>query len=177
MYMFPTRPKWIAGLSGSVSGRISAKKRQEGLIESLDSKPQVLVEEKCTWEKRAELHDYFSYLGLDIITRRYMELETVVPPEEGRAKEKAGMGKYPNILNFIANGKMIFPHLRKPNRRPQYQTAGFRAADSLLGYLLGKIFDCPINAVFGILYMKWLKRLTVIVGTFTAIGWQVCALR
>ncbi|WP_371441791.1 hypothetical protein [Neisseria sp. HMSC070F02] len=50
------------------------EEKAEGLIESLDSKPQVLVEEKCTWAKREELHDYFSYLGLDIITRRYSGL-------------------------------------------------------------------------------------------------------
>lgn len=101
------------------------EEKAEGLIESLDSKPQVLVEEKCTWAKREELHDYFSYLGLDIITRRYMELETVVPPEEGEAKEKARMGKCPNILNFTAGGKMIFPHLRNPNRRPAISNCWF----------------------------------------------------
>ncbi|HFC6994270.1 TPA: peptidase, partial [Neisseria meningitidis] len=74
-------PKVDCGLIRECLRENLGEEKAEGLIESLDSKPQVLVEEKCTWEKRAELHDYFSYLGLDIITRRYMELETVVPPE------------------------------------------------------------------------------------------------
>ncbi|ANJ52713.1 hypothetical protein BB032_03440 [Neisseria gonorrhoeae] len=100
------------------------EEKAEGLIESLDSKPQVLVEEKCTWAKREELHDYFSYLGLDIITRIW-SWKRSCRRRRGRAKEEARMGKCPNILNFTAGGKMIFPHLRNPSRRPAISNRWF----------------------------------------------------
>ncbi|ENW3959056.1 hypothetical protein JM420_001251 [Neisseria gonorrhoeae] len=67
------------------------EEKAEGLIESLDSKPQVLVEEKCTWAKREELHDYFSYLGLDIITRIW-SWKRSCRRRRGRAKEGRGWG-------------------------------------------------------------------------------------
>lgn len=117
------------------------EEKAEGLIESLDSKPQVLVEEKCTWAKREELHDYFSYLGLDIITRRYMELETVVPPEEGEGEGEGADGEMPEYLELHGGleDDISAPSQPEPPTR-NIKPLLFGLLIAFLGYLLGKIF-------------------------------------
>lgn len=114
------------------------EEKAEGLIESLDSKPQVLVEEKCTWAKREELHDYFSYLGLD--NYPYMELETVVPPEEGEGEGGGADGEMPEYLELHGGREDDISASSQPEPPRNIKPLVFGLLIAFLGYLLGKIF-------------------------------------
>ena len=108
----------------------------EKIIDSLASKPQVFVEEKCTWEKRSELHDYFSYLGLDIVTRRYMELETI---EQSETEDEVAELPFEDFeIDVKEKDKAVSP---KSEPLPQNTRLLFLALlVAFLGYLIGKVF-------------------------------------
>lgn len=108
----------------------------EKIIDSLASKPQVLVEEKCIWEKRGELHDYFSYLGLDIVTRRYMELETI---EQSETEDEVAELPFEDFETDVKEKDKTVSSKSEP--LPQNTRLLFLALlVAFLGYLIGKVF-------------------------------------
>lgn len=107
------------------------EEKAQALIDALASRTQALVEEKCNWERREEVYYYFNYLGLDVVTRRYMELEAV---EEKEAEEGDG--------DFLVEEAIDEPEMKTeakplPNNTKLWFLALLIA---FFGYLLGKIF-------------------------------------
>ncbi|EGV35457.1 hypothetical protein [Neisseria weaveri] len=50
-----------------------SEKEAEDLIWALKERPQAIIAEHCTPEERENAQHYFSYIGLDVITRRSLE--------------------------------------------------------------------------------------------------------
>ncbi|UOO82824.1 hypothetical protein LVJ83_05010 [Uruburuella testudinis] len=54
----------------------------EDLIQALRDHPQAIIAERCTHAERENAQHYFNYLGLDVITRRSLELAPVIDTEQ-----------------------------------------------------------------------------------------------
>lgn len=108
------------------------EEKAQVLIDALASRTQALVEEKCTWERREEVYYYFNYLGLDVVTRRYMELEAV---EKQEAAEEGND-------DFLLEETIDEPEAKAETKPlPNNTKLWFLALlIAFLGYLLGKIF-------------------------------------
>lgn len=86
------------------------EEKAEGLIESLDSKPQVLVEENALG-RNGKSCMIISAIWVWILLPVY-GVGNGRAAGGGEGEGGGADGKCPNILNFTAGGKMIFPHLR-----------------------------------------------------------------
>ncbi|ASK27835.1 hypothetical protein [Neisseria chenwenguii] len=59
------------------------------LVNSLVERAQVIIAENCTLDERENAHQYFSYLGLDVIIRHSMALTEEEKPDDKEALSAA----------------------------------------------------------------------------------------